>query len=63
MLKEILNLKNAQHISKTEQKTIKGVIPECWIYALEAGCVLMPFGEPCPIDKTSGVCDSSRLCC
>lgn len=46
MLKKILNLKNAQHLSKSEQKTIKGGIPECCIYAIEAGCILVPVGEP-----------------
>jgi len=62
MLKKILNLEHAQQISKIEQKTMKG-IPECWIYAIEAGCVLVSAGEHCPIDKTPGVCDTNRLCC
>lgn len=63
MLKQILNLENAQPISKSEQKTIKGGIPECWIYAIEAGCILIPAGGACPVNTTSGICDSSRLCC
>lgn len=63
MLKKILNLEHAQRISKNEQKLIKGGIPDCWIYAIEAGCVLISVGETCPIDKTPGICDSNRLCC
>ena len=63
MLKKILNLKNAHEISKDEQKAIKGGIPECWIYAIEAGCVLVAVGEPCPLNKTPGICDTNRVCC
>ncbi|MEG2102417.1 hypothetical protein [Flavobacterium sp. YO12] len=63
MLKKILNLKHAQHISKNEQKTIKGGIPECWVYAIEAGCVLIPSGGTCPINMEAGICDTNRLCC
>ena len=63
MLKKILNLENAQSISKTEQKTIKGGIPECWIYAIEAGCILIPSGGTCPINTSPGICDTGRLCC
>lgn len=63
MLKKILNLENAQHISKNEQKTIKGGIPECWVNAIEAGCVLISVGETCPVNMLPGICDSSRLCC
>jgi hypothetical protein len=63
MLKKILNLKGAQNISKIEQKTMQGGIPECWIYAIEAGCVLIPVGGICPIDMLPGICDSARLCC
>ena len=63
MLKKILNLKDAQYISKSEQKTIKGGIPECWIYAIEAGCVLIAAGEICPMDTLPGICDTTRLCC
>lgn len=63
MLKKILSLKGAQHISKTEQKTMQGGIPECWIYAIEAGCVLIPVGGICPINTAPGICDSARLCC
>ena len=63
MLKKILKLENAQRISKNEQKTIKGGIPECWIHAIEAGCVLIPFGSTCPLDTTPGICETNRLCC
>ncbi|RZJ50176.1 MAG: hypothetical protein EOO44_16900 [Flavobacterium sp.] len=63
MLKKILNLESAQKITKTEQKTIKGGIPECWVYAIEAGCILIPVGGICPLETTSGICDSNRLCC
>jgi len=63
MLKKILNLESAQRLTKNEQKSISGGIPECWIYAIEAGCVLIPIGEICPLETTSGICDSSRLCC
>lgn len=63
MLKKILNLESARHISKSEQKTIKGGIPECLIYALEAGCVLIPAGGTCPVNTMSGICDTSRVCC
>lgn len=63
MLKKILKLENAQSISKTEQKTIRGGIPECWIYAIEAGCVLIPAGGTCPINTIPGICDTGRLCC
>lgn len=63
MLKKILNLESAEKISKNEQKTIKGGIPECWIYAIEAGCVLVSAGEICPLDTSPGICGTSRLCC
>lgn len=63
MLKKILDLESAQQITKLEQKNISGGIPECWIYAIEAGCILMPIGEICPLDTMSGICDSKRLCC
>ncbi|KQB38606.1 hypothetical protein RC62_1965 [Flavobacterium aquidurense] len=63
MLKKILNLESAQHISKNEQKTIKGGIPECWVYAIEAGCVLIPVGGICPVNTLAGICETSRLCC
>lgn len=63
MLKKILNLEDVQSISKNEQKTIKGGIPECWIYAIEAGCILIPSGGNCPIDTSPGICDTNRLCC
>lgn len=63
MLKKILNLESAQHISKNEQKTIKGGIPECWVYAIEAGCVLIPVGGTCPVSNLAGICETSRLCC
>ncbi|OMQ08528.1 hypothetical protein BXU01_21490 [[Flexibacter] sp. ATCC 35103] len=63
MLKKILNLESAQHISKNEQKTIKGGIPECWVYAIEAGCVLIPVGGTCPVNTLAGICETSRLCC
>jgi hypothetical protein len=48
---------------KNEQKTIKGGIPECWVYAIEAGCVLIPSGGTCPINMEAGICDTNRLCC
>lgn len=63
MLKKILSLDGAQYIQKNEQKTMKGGIPECWVYALEAGCFLIPPGETCPLNTSSGICDTSRLCC
>ncbi len=63
MLKKILSLNGAHSISKTEQKTMKGGIPECWVYALEAGCILISAGETCPLNTTSGICDTGRLCC
>ena len=63
MIKNILKLKGSQSIDKSEQKVIKGGIPECWIYAIEAGCILIPPGGICPIDTTAGICDSNRLCC
>ena len=64
MLKKILNLENAQHISKNEQKTIKGGIPECWVHAIEAGCILIPVGATCPVNTSAGsICETSRLCC
>jgi hypothetical protein len=63
MLKKILSLESTQKITKTEQKTIKGGIPECWVYAIEAGCILIPVGGICPLETTSGICDSNRLCC
>ncbi|BDU24407.1 MULTISPECIES: hypothetical protein [unclassified Flavobacterium] len=63
MLKKILNLNGAQSINKNEQKTMRGGIPECWIYALEAGCILISSDETCPLNTTSGICDTSRLCC
>jgi hypothetical protein len=63
MLKKILNLETAQRITKVEQKTIKGGIPECWVYAIEAGCILISVGQTCPLDTTAGICDSGRLCC
>ncbi|CAM3573410.1 Bacteriocin-type signal sequence-containing protein [Flavobacterium chungbukense] len=63
MLKEILSLKDAHRINKSEQKNMKGGIPECWVYALEAGCILISPGETCPINTTSGICNTSRLCC
>lgn len=63
MLKKIMNLERVQKISKNEQKTIKGGIPECWIHAIEAGCILIPVGGKCPLDTTSGICNSNRLCC
>ncbi|SFC63394.1 hypothetical protein SAMN05216297_101522 [Flavobacterium phragmitis] len=63
MLKKILNLNGAQSISRNEQKTMRGGIPECWVHAIEAGCILIPSGETCPINTTSGICDTSRLCC
>lgn len=46
-----------------EQKSMKGGIPECWVYAIEAGCLLMSVGENCPLDMESGICESNRLCC
>lgn len=63
MLKKILNLESAQNISKSEQKTIKGGIPECWVHAIEAGCVLIPVGGNCPVNTSVGICETSRLCC
>jgi hypothetical protein len=63
MLKEILSLKGAQSISKIEQRTIATGIPQCWISALEAGCILIRPGEICPLDTESGICDSNRICC
>jgi len=63
MLKKILDLESVQPINKTEQKTMKVGIPECWVYALEAGCILIPPGETCPLNTSSGICDTSRLCC
>jgi len=63
MLKKILNLENAQRITKVEQKNISGGIPECWIYAIEAGCVLIPAGGTCPVNTSSGICETIRLCC
>ncbi len=63
MLKKILNLDSAQKITKIEQKTMTGGIPECWVYAIEAGCVLVSVSETCPFDTKSGACDSNRLCC
>ncbi len=63
MLKNILNLENAQRITKYEQKMIKGGIPECWVYAIEAGCVLIRSGEVCPMNTEAGICDTNRLCC
>ncbi|WP_456312735.1 hypothetical protein [Pseudomonas shirazensis] len=63
MLKNILNLDTAQKITKIEQKKIKGGIPECWVYAIEAGCILISVGQTCPLDTTTGLCDSNRLCC
>ncbi|AOC94459.1 hypothetical protein [Flavobacterium sp. F52] len=63
MLKKILSLEGAQSINKNEQKTMKGGIPECWVQALEAGCFLIPSGETCPLNTSSGICDTSRLCC
>jgi hypothetical protein len=54
MLKKILNLDSAQKITKIEQKTITGGIPECWVYTIEAEC---------PLDTLAGICDSNRLCC
>ncbi|KUJ63170.1 hypothetical protein AR687_03160 [Flavobacteriaceae bacterium CRH] len=63
MLKKILNLETAQRITKIEPKTIKGGIPECWVYAIEAGCVLISVGQACPLDTTAGTCESNRLCC
>ncbi|MBB4800573.1 hypothetical protein HNP37_000612 [Flavobacterium nitrogenifigens] len=63
MLKEILSLKDVRSIDKSEQKNMKGGIPQCWIYALEAGCILIPPGETCPINTVAGICNSSRLCC
>ncbi|TDP03920.1 hypothetical protein [Flavobacterium sp. 245] len=62
MIKKILNLEHAQKISKNEQKTIKG-IPECWVQAIEAGCILIPAGGVCPMDTLPGICSSGRLCC
>ncbi len=63
MLKKILSLKDAHTINKSEQKTIKGGIPQCWVYALEAGCILIRSDETCPINTVPGICDTSRLCC
>lgn len=63
MLKKILNLESAQEITKTEQKTMEAKIPECWLYAIESGCILIPVGGNCPMDTYTGVCDSTRLCC
>lgn len=63
MLKKILNLVDVQNISKNEQKTIKGGIPDCWVYAIEAGCILIPNGGLCPTNTLPGICDSSRVCC
>ncbi|WP_026727063.1 hypothetical protein [Flavobacterium denitrificans] len=63
MIKKILNLEHAHKISKSEQKAIKGGIPECWVNALEAGCVLIPAGGVCPMDTFPGICNTSRLCC
>lgn len=63
MLKKILSLNGALSINKNEQKNMKGGIPECWVYALEAGCILIPPGATCPTNTSAGICDSSRLCC
>lgn len=63
MLKKILNLESAQKITKNEQKSIKEGIPECWVYAIEAGCVLISNGETCSLGMQSGICESNRLCC
>ncbi|WP_264535919.1 hypothetical protein [Flavobacterium sp. N1736] len=63
MLKKILNLESAQKITKMEQKTMQGGIPECWVYAIEAGCVLISIGETCPFDTKFGFCDTNRVCC
>ncbi|WP_343696409.1 hypothetical protein [Flavobacterium sp.] len=63
MIKNILNLEGAQNISKNEQKTMQGGIPDCWVYAIEAGCILIPVGGTCPLDTMSGICETSRLCC
>ena len=63
MLKKILNLESAQKITKMEQKSMKGGIPECWVYAIEAGCLLMSIGENCPLDMESDICESNRICC
>ena len=52
MLKKILNLESAQKITKMEQKSMKGGIPEYWVYAIEAGCLLMSVGENCPLDMS-----------
>jgi hypothetical protein len=38
MLKKILNLESAQKITKIEQKTIKGGIPECWVDSNQVCC-------------------------
>nr|WP_294788302.1 hypothetical protein [uncultured Flavobacterium sp.] len=63
MLKKLLNLNDARTITRNEQKAMTGGIPKCWIYALEAGCIIIPSGESCPINTTSGICNTSRLCC
>lgn len=63
MIKQLLSLNGSQRISKTEQKNIGGGIPECWIYAIEAGCILIPNGSVCPVNTEAGICDSDRLCC
>ncbi|WP_343536255.1 hypothetical protein [Flavobacterium mesophilum] len=63
MIKKILSLKHVHKIDKNEQKTMKGGIPECWIHALEAGCILIPAGGVCPMDTVPGICNTGRLCC
>ncbi|MBS7254946.1 hypothetical protein [Flavobacterium branchiicola] len=63
MLKNILNLENAQEVTKAEQKNMSGGIPECWVFAIEAGCVLIPTGGICPVETTPGICGTNRLCC
>jgi len=63
MLNKILNLESAQKITKMEQKSMKGGIPDCWVFAIEAGCILISVGQRCPLDTTAGICESNRLCC
>ncbi|WP_431243749.1 hypothetical protein ACQ9BO_04140 [Flavobacterium sp. P21] len=41
---------------------MKGGIPECWIHAIEAGCILIPTGGVCPMDTVPGICNTGRLC-
>ena len=61
MLKNILNLENAQELTATEQKSIKGGITEAMAQCLANGCVMQAASPGLGWEKGCG--GSNRIWC